>query len=91
MLVSCWTYLDAASNQVGDVLLTAALKPVEDEVSILFHLDTERKAAGFLLMNSFGFILTLFSSVRCHYYLIPYVILAAGCMYCCCHLVYGIN
>lgn len=39
---SCgWWYLDAASHQVGHVLLTAALQPVEDEASVLFHLDTQ--------------------------------------------------
>lgn len=32
------TYLDAASHQVSDGLLTAALEPMKDEVSILFHL-----------------------------------------------------
>lgn len=35
------TNLDAASHQIGDVLLTAALKPMKDEVPILFHLDRE--------------------------------------------------
>lgn len=35
------TYLDAASNQIGDVLLTAALKPMKDEVPILFHLQKQ--------------------------------------------------
>lgn len=32
-------YLDAVSHQVGHVLLTAALQPVKDQASILFHLD----------------------------------------------------
>lgn len=31
-------YLDAAGHGAGDVLLTAAFKSVEDEVSVLFHL-----------------------------------------------------
>lgn len=37
----CGSYLDAASHKAGDVLLTAALQPVKDEGSILFHLDGE--------------------------------------------------
>lgn len=37
----CHSYLDAASHQAGDVLLTAALQPVKDEGSVLFHLDGE--------------------------------------------------
>ena len=39
---SALTYLDAASHHFGQVLLTAALQTVKDEVSILFHLDRER-------------------------------------------------
>lgn len=31
-------YLDAASNQVGDGVLTAALQPVKDEGAVLLHL-----------------------------------------------------
>lgn len=34
-------YLDVVSNQTGDVLLTAALKPMKDEVTILLHLNTD--------------------------------------------------
>lgn len=47
---SALTYLDAASHQIGHVLLTAALKPMKDEVPILFHLDREEER------NRFAFI-----------------------------------
>lgn len=42
LLFDRWqTYLDAASNQVSDILLTASLQPVENQVAILFHLDID--------------------------------------------------
>lgn len=34
-------YLNVVSNQAGDVLLTAALQPMKDEVPVLLHLNQE--------------------------------------------------
>lgn len=35
------SYLDAVSDQVGDVLLAAALQSVKEEVTVLLHLKTK--------------------------------------------------
>lgn len=69
LLGSVVTYLDAAGHRVGHVLLTAAFKPMKDEVSVLFHLP-ESKAGPYCqslasraTFNHYTMIKTLFSTV----------------------------
>ena len=38
MMQKIWSHLNAASNLIGYVLLTAALHSMEDEVPVLLHL-----------------------------------------------------
>lgn len=38
-----WKYLDATSDQIGNILQAAALQPMKDEAAVLLHLYAERE------------------------------------------------
>ena len=42
MMQKIWSHLNAASNLIGYVLLTAALHSMEDEVPVLLHLAVRK-------------------------------------------------